>query len=388
MSTGGKKAIPGDTLTVRKGEKVAVSLDWHRGALRERQVTAGARVTVYQCAAGARGISPLKLINANQEGVVTFSLPVEKEQFLFAKCESYDFVSDKWCVAYTSPILLDIPGSRADATTGLPLAVAGGQTKARERLQFTAPGEVKTCTFTVSPGTLQSAFSLNWPGSDFDLILVRPDGRELNPQSPEPDYSFAKGATYAYYAVDNPEPGTWTYLIIAKDIPPEGEVVDVTLRVLEETPPEVSLEGFTDGSVFREPVTVVARGYDADGFTDFILFLNDGELVSLPVDTAQSAVSAAYTLDPALLPDGEYTVSAWAADANFAPASAGLNFIVDHVLPVADAGPDREVQPGEEVIFDASGSKDGAIFLWDFGDGAVEPSLYPYGVHVFENPGR
>lgn len=52
--------------------------------------------------------------------------------------------------------------------------------------------------------------------------------------------------------------------------------------------------------------------------------------------------------------------------------------VPDSVMPVAEAGPDRTVDAGATVVFDASGSSDNmgiAGFLWDFGDGESAEGL-------------
>jgi len=57
--------------------------------------------------------------------------------------------------------------------------------------------------------------------------------------------------------------------------------------------------------------------------------------------------------------------------------------------PIAMAGPDRVVCPGESVIFDGSASTDGdgalTRFRWDFGDGTTAEG--EQASHVFETPG-
>ncbi|MEW6574367.1 MAG: S-layer homology domain-containing protein [Bacillota bacterium] len=269
----------------------------------------------------------------------------------------------------------------------LSAAVAGGEAQERESEQFTAAGETRTRALTVAPGTLQATFGITWTGSDFDFILTRPDGRELTPQSPDPDYSFVKGPTYAYYIVDNPAPGDWTYTITAKEIPPGGEAVNLSLTALVQTPPEISLSGPASGSLLKEPFTVSATAYDPDGISEFYWFLDNYELTSVPAEGSPSVLTAAYTLDPAQLPDGRHTITAWAADANFTPAGADLDFIVDNTPPAANAGPDREASAGEEIIFDATGSRDAALYLWDFGDGVSTGSDYPYAAHIYAQPG-
>ncbi|MEW6183491.1 MAG: PKD domain-containing protein [Bacillota bacterium] len=287
-----------------------------------------------------------------------------------------------------TPILLNAGLTNVKSATPTPSAITRGIVKGNTTEHCNARGQIKTCIFDVNPCTLQGVFKITWSGGDYDLSLVRPDGSQIDPQDPFGDYTFRKDATYAYCAVDLPEPGTWTCVVTANEVPPGGGTVNCLLLVIEETPPEVILEGFADGYVLKEPVVVTARGYDMDGFSSLEFFLNYNDLVSVWYDTPQSVVEKTYLLNPTLLPDGKYTFSALLADNNFSSTGKSLDFIIDNVLPVADAGLDKEVYNGEEVAFDASSSSDAIVFLWGFGDGTVDACEFPYGVHTYSNPGR
>lgn len=86
--------------------------------------------------------------------------------------------------------------------------------------------------------------------------------------------SHVKGPTYVSYTIDNPEPGDWTCVITAVDVPAGGETVELSLNSIESSPPEVYMEGFQDGSRIDNPVTVTGRAADTDGFVDFKFFLD------------------------------------------------------------------------------------------------------------------
>lgn len=270
-------------------------------------------------------------------------------------------------------------------------AVAGGSQVASDRVSFTAAGTVANRVIEVRPETLQGLFSIIWPGSDYDFTLIRPDGRELNPQSPDPDYSYVKGPTYASYTVDNPDPGSWTCVITALEVPPGGETVELSLNAIESTPPEISLEGFQDGCLLESPITVNAQAVDTDGFVNFKFFLDLEEIQSYPVSTGQNEVSADYLLDPDIIGDGPHTLMVWAKDSNFSVGTAELSFVIDKQPPVADAGPDQSVKVGEEVGFDAGNSKDLHYTTWDYGDGTSGTGFGPgyecYSSHTYEQPG-
>ncbi len=61
-------------------------------------------------------------------------------------------------------------------------------------------------------------FSLAWPGSDLDLTLVQPDGREINPTvaNSDPNITFTSGSTYEFYKIFAPQPGAWTLRVFGK----------------------------------------------------------------------------------------------------------------------------------------------------------------------------
>jgi len=68
-------------------------------------------------------------------------------------------------------------------------------------------------------------FSINWPGSDLDLTLVRPDGSIVDPTVAEndPDIAFVSDLTYEFYTVYAPQPGIWTMRIFGKSTDSSGE---------------------------------------------------------------------------------------------------------------------------------------------------------------------
>ncbi|MEW6182107.1 MAG: hypothetical protein AB1500_02860 [Bacillota bacterium] len=93
---------------------------------------------------------------------------------------------------------------------------------------FVASGQTVKKSLEMPRGVLQAALGINWRGGDFGLTLVHPDGYELTPGCPDHDYDFRKASTYAFYIVDNPEPGNWVLKIKVLNVPPEG--VNVVTR--------------------------------------------------------------------------------------------------------------------------------------------------------------
>jgi PKD repeat protein len=99
-------------------------------------------------------------------------------------------------------------------------------------------------------------------------------------------------------------------------------------------------------------------------------------------------VHATYTIDPQTLPDGEHSIIAWASDTRATGFGEELAFIIDNILPAADAGPDQQAEAGQKVVFDASGSQDAAYLVWNFGDSMETwETVWPYGEHTYTQPG-
>jgi len=85
----------------------------------------------------------------------------------------------------------------------------------------------------VDPSIEEITFSLTWPGSDLDLVLIKPDGTEISSSTVNEysDISFVSADTYEIYKVSQPMNGEWRLKIIGIDIPQEGE--DYTLAISE-----------------------------------------------------------------------------------------------------------------------------------------------------------
>ncbi len=144
----------------------------------------------------------------------------------------------------------------------------------------------------IDPTVQQVTFGIAWPGSDFDLTLRSPDGREIGPDTVEQyaGVEFARGSTYERYTVQQPMPGEWTILVVAVDVPPEGE--DCRIEVMAESSLAFSLavsetghqpgdsiaiagELLNDGAAMVG-VTVVADVNRPDGTVDQLTFYDDG----------------------------------------------------------------------------------------------------------------
>ena len=82
-------------------------------------------------------------------------------------------------------------------------------------------------TVTTEPDTSVALFFLSWEGSDLDLILHSPNGTTIDPSS----VYYVENATYEYYMIPNPEPGTWTTEVRAVEVAVSGEDYSVSVYV-------------------------------------------------------------------------------------------------------------------------------------------------------------
>ncbi|MEW6448974.1 MAG: hypothetical protein AB1426_13000, partial [Bacillota bacterium] len=119
---GGKTAAgPGDTVTVKKGDEVTITVEWNEGLLRGKPLI-GAYLTIYRCfkSEKGKGIEPLPGWDGKPvavTGETSFSYKIKQDQFLFAKLEVVvDYLPLlSWYTAYTSPVFVDPPGVKRPA---------------------------------------------------------------------------------------------------------------------------------------------------------------------------------------------------------------------------------------------------------------------------------
>ena len=104
-------------------------------------------------------------------------------------------------------------------------------------------------TFDVEPNTDRIRITLNWPGSDLDLVIIRPDGTQVNFLI-DPDVIYSGSVAKPEWAILlAPQTGTWTVKVYGKEItsPEEQFIVWIStyeappLPKIDETPPTTTL---------------------------------------------------------------------------------------------------------------------------------------------------
>ena len=75
---------------------------------------------------------------------------------------------------------------------------------------------------------------INWPGSDVELTLVSPSGKEYTRAAPGAGVKHENGPTWEQFEIPNPEQGTWKVKMYGADVKPAGE--EVRLSVVQQEP--------------------------------------------------------------------------------------------------------------------------------------------------------
>jgi len=107
------------------------------------------------------------------------------------------------------------------------------------------PSEVLSHEVNIGSTVSDAIFSLEWPGSDIDLVLYTPSDTKIDPTvaAEDANIDYYKGDTYAYYKVHNPAIGNWMIEIIARDVAQEGEQYIITLGLNEPVPGDINGDG-------------------------------------------------------------------------------------------------------------------------------------------------
>jgi uncharacterized protein YegL len=92
---------------------------------------------------------------------------------------------------------------------------------------------VNAGSVNISPGTKNLRIVLNWPGSDLDLKIIDPTGKEIDPSSPGVVYSG--DVKPESYLINDPSPGTWIIKVYGKSVPAK-EPYKIWVATIASTP--------------------------------------------------------------------------------------------------------------------------------------------------------
>jgi PKD repeat protein len=177
-------------------------------------------------------------------------------------------------------------------------------------------------------------------------------------------------------------PGDYTYTLTAID--DSGRVANRAKRSFDLTlnqPPQAMPGGNQIAAPGQTVSFDAAASSDADGqITRYVWDFGDGSKL-------EQGVKVSHSYDR----PGLYRVKLRVEDDSNSPCNSGEAFaeVWVNAPPLAEAGTDQTVSPGQVVKFDGSQSFDSdgelALYQWDFGDGNTGKGLNTE--HAYENPG-
>lgn len=108
--------------------------------------------------------------------------------------------------------------------------------------------------YRVETAECRADFTLQWPGSEVDLLLTDPRGREVT--DGYPGATFLAGEAMQRILVDGPLPGDWRVAAYGRDVP-EG-VIDVDATISTQPQAETPAEGPAGGGLGPVVIILVA----------------------------------------------------------------------------------------------------------------------------------
>lgn len=178
------------------------------------------------------------------------------------------------------------------------------------------------------------------------------------------------------------DPGTYVVVLEVRDAAGHTDTDQMTVTVRDAVPP--SADAGPDQSVsVGDTVTFDGSGSsDETSIASYTWTFTDGGTVTL------TGVAPTYVFDT----PGTYTVTLTVTDGGGNTDSDTMTVtVIDDVPPVADAGPDQEVEAGTTVSFDGSGSSDNvgiASYEWEFTDGSLVTLTGVSPDYTFDNVGE
>jgi hypothetical protein len=196
-------------------------------------------------------------------------------------------------------------------------------------------GETVTAgTFEIEPDTPFTRVTLNWPGSDLDLVLLRPDGSMVDLAYDPDALSYSGSAAKPEWVIlQEPQAGTWTVQVFGKEItsPDEPYIVWVssysppTPPSVDTTPPDIQIDVPQEDSAVQDGLTLMATASDLSGVANVYFYIREPNgtqgtpigyegLVGSIASGDPTAGEWEYAFDTTELPDGYYVILAKAVD--------------------------------------------------------------------------
>ena len=142
------------------------------------------------------------------------------------------------------------------------------------------PGQTAEYQFVIDKLLEWLSTIITWPGSDVEVTLVSPSGKQYTRALPGAGVKHENGPTWEQFEIPNPEKGTWTVKMYGADVNPAGE--EVRLKVVQQEPANKPPVAKIKWAKVGDQITLDATGStDADGtIKSYSWYLNtsDGEL--------------------------------------------------------------------------------------------------------------
>jgi hypothetical protein len=140
--------------------------------------------------------------------------------------------------------------------------IGGGTAQACTPTATIKPKQLISEAFEATAGLRQVTFTNSWIGSDIEMRLTSPSGRQILRGNEDSDVIADRGDSYETVSVQWPQAGEWTVEFYGLDVPPEGEPFTFSTVELKDPnePPVAALEVKSG-----EPGTVMV---DGGGSTD------------------------------------------------------------------------------------------------------------------------
>ncbi len=189
-------------------------------------------------------------------------------------------------------------------------------------------GETVTAgSFNVDPSVTNLRVTLNWPGSNLDLILFDPNGRQVDFN--DPGIIYSGDAKPEFVIIKDPQPGTWTAKVYGKTIGSSEKYYvlvanyEPPIQPKKNQPPEVTSLLPAPPSP-QPPATVIrwtATASDPDGDTIYYRFDLKGPSTGGAWKMMRDW-STSNTWEWAPTRPGDYDIDVWISD-NSDPAYEG-----------------------------------------------------------------
>ena len=119
---------------------------------------------------------------------------------------------------------------------------------------------VEAGTFDVEPGTDSVRVTLNWPGSDLDLVIERPDGSEVD-LGTGPDNIYSGDEAKPEWAILlDPPAGTWTVKVYGRVVNPHADYIVWVSTYVPPTPPVITVYVDIRPGGWPNPLNIGSRG--------------------------------------------------------------------------------------------------------------------------------